>query len=184
MGWHDHRTGWRHLAIFRQYVRMGNCFHHYCHEDILVSVQKSVDFPVRAGPRDPVHPSITKDQISDLVDQFYEKIHADKRLGPIFENAIITSSDGNWQPHLEKMKRFWASVLLKTGEYKGQPVVVHNGLPDLQKNDFPLWLKLFATNVEEVMEKDAQTPVYESARRIAKSLYLSRFGSAGSALPF
>ena len=57
---------------------------------------------VRSGPRDPVHPSITKDQIGDLVDKFYEKIRDDERLGPIFENAISASSNSNWDPHLGK----------------------------------------------------------------------------------
>ena len=173
---------WRDFAFICKHVLLGRIIYNHRNEDFLVTISEKISF--RPGPRDPVHPSITKDQISDLVDQFYKKIHDDERLGPIFENAINTSSDGNWQPHLEKMKRFWASVLLKTGEYKGQPVVVHNGLPDLQENDFSLWLKLFASTIEDVMEKDAQIPVYESARRIAQSLYLSRFGSAGSALPF
>ena len=143
-----------------------------------------LDIPVRSGPRDPVHASITKNQISDLVDQFYDKIRLDTRLGPIFETAISTSSTGDWGPHLEKMKRFWASVLLKTGEYKGQPVVVHNDLPDLHESDFPLWLNLFSQTVEEIMEDGAKKPVYESARRIAQSLFLARFGKAGSPIPF
>ncbi len=175
-------TRWRNFAFLCKHVFLGRIIYNHCDENIPVTMSEKISF--RPSPRDPVHPSITKDQISDLVDQFYEKIRDDERLGPIFANAINASSEGNWDPHLEKMKRFWASVLLKTGEYKGQPVVVHNGLPDLQENDFSLWLKMFARTVEEVMEKDAQKPVYESARRIAQSLYLSRFGSAGSALPF
>lgn len=148
------------------------------------SPTNNIEFPARAGRRDPVHASITHEQISELVERFYDYVREDKRLGTIFDVRIAASSDGDWQPHLNKMKKFWASVLLKTGEYKGQPVVVHNGLPDLEEADFVIWLDLFAKTVTEIMEPDARSPVFEAARRIAQSLYLARFGSAGTSLPF
>ena len=69
----------------------------------------------------PAHPSITPGQISDLVERFYGRVRNDERLGPIFEARV----QGEWGPHLAKMKGFWRSVLLKTGEYKGRPVPVH-----------------------------------------------------------
>lgn len=142
------------------------------------------DLGVRAGSRAPVHATISKLQIDQMVERFYENIRADSRLGPIFDERIAQSSGGNWEPHLAKMKKFWASVLLKTGEYKGQPVVVHNRLSELREDDFTHWLKIFANTVEEIMEPDARELVFNAAQRIAQSLYLARFGSAGTIPPF
>ncbi len=142
------------------------------------------DLSVRAERRAPVHATITQPQIDKLVEHFYENIRADSRLGPIFDVRIAQSSNGDWAPHLAKMKKFWASVLLKTGEYKGQPVVVHNRLTELREDDFAHWLKIFAKTVEEIMEPEARELVFSAARRIAQSLYLARFGSAGTAPPF
>lgn len=146
------------------------------------TVNKS-ELSLRSGPRDPIHDSITKDQISNLVDQFYNKVRDNDRLGPLFQDRI-DENGGDWEPHLAKMKKFWASVLLKTGEYKGQPVVVHNGLSNLRETDFLLWLQLFHATLDEVMEPGARQPVFDNARRIAQSLYLARFGSAGTTPPF
>ncbi len=140
--------------------------------------------PVFTPRRDPVHRSITRRQIDELVENFYSKVRDNERLGGIFDVRIMALNNGDWEPHLEKMKKFWASVLLKTGEYKGQPVVVHNNLPDLQETDFAIWLDLFTSTVNEVMDADARPLVIESARRIAQSLYLARFGDADTVPPF
>ena len=42
--------------------------------------------------RTPAHPSITPEQISQLVDRFYQRARADDRLGPIFESRL----NGEW----------------------------------------------------------------------------------------
>jgi hemoglobin len=59
--------------------------------------------------------TVTEDSIADLVDTFYWQIRDDELLGPIFAGAIGTE----WGPHLDKMKRFWSSVLLASRTYKG-----------------------------------------------------------------
>ena len=60
---------------------------------------------------------ITEDAIHRLVDDFYDKIRADPELGPIFLRAI----PGDWSPHLATMRKFWSSVMLTSGRYKGRP---------------------------------------------------------------
>jgi len=120
--------------------------------------------------RQPAHPSISEEQISRLVDEFYAKIQTNERLGPIFTRHV----GDNWPPHLEKMKSFWRSVLLKTGEYKGKPVPVHSRLTDITTQDFELWLTLFRATVKDVFAADAQPIVIEASRRIASSLWLAR----------
>ncbi len=131
------------------------------------------DIPVRSSvKREPAHASITPGQISDLVDRFYERVQHDERLAPIFKKHV----PGEWAPHLEIMKGFWRSVLLKTGEYSGRPVPVHVKLGQLDTDDFRAWLRLFSATVDDVFETDARVIVVEAAERIATSLWLATNG--------
>ncbi len=133
------------------------------------------DKELRVAPhlrRLPAHPSITPGQISDLVERFYSRVRDDQRLGPIFEARV----QGEWGPHLAKMKGFWRSVLLKTGEYKGRPVPVHVRIGGLENEDYIAWLGLFRETVAEVFEADARPVVIEAAERIAASLWHATSG--------
>ncbi|MEM7751169.1 MAG: group III truncated hemoglobin [Pseudomonadota bacterium] len=123
--------------------------------------------------RKPAHPSITAEQISNLVDSFYGRVRSDSRLAPIFEQRV----SGNWPSHLAKMKQFWSSVLLRTGEYKGKPVPAHAKLKEVQTEDFVIWLNLFRATVAETFEPEAQPIVIEAAERIASSLWLAVSGN-------
>jgi len=120
----------------------------------------------------PAHPSITPGLISDLVELFYERNQLDEHLAPIFKKHV----PGDWGPHLEIMKGFWRSVLLKTGEYGGRPVPVHVRIGGLGETEFRAWLRLFRTTVDEVFEPDARPIVVEAAERIATSLWLATNG--------
>lgn len=128
----------------------------------------------------PLHPSITENQISYLVDRFYIDIAKDERLGPIF----LSRNKGEWGEHLAKMKLFWSSVLLKTGKYKGQPVVKHNAIQELKTSDFERWLVLFEKTANETFSGEAVPLVMEIAKRIANSLWLAKIGKIGDAPPF
>lgn len=79
-----------------------------------------------------------------LVDDFYGKVHKDELLSPIFNSAI---SD-KWPEHLDKMYRFWSSVLLYEKSYRGNPFMPHSVLP-IEKEHFDRWLKLFAETLED-----------------------------------
>ncbi|MBA5779024.1 group III truncated hemoglobin [Stappia sp. F7233] len=132
-----------------------------------------------AGARNAVHPSIDADGISRLVDTFYGRIREHPRLGPIFEAKL----EGNWTPHLQKMKLFWHSVLLKSGAYKGRPVPTHLALKSIVSSDYGEWLAVFRPVAHEVFEAEAAEAVIEVAERIAQSLWLATFGFAGSDVP-
>ena len=79
-----------------------------------------------------------------LVDSFYTKVREDKVLAPIF-NSVIKD---NWDKHLEKMYRFWQTVLLKEHTYFGSPFVPHAHLP-VSSTHFETWLKFFKEAVDE-----------------------------------
>jgi len=82
--------------------------------------------------------------IQFLVDQFYGKIKTDDLLGDIF-NGIIQDE---WPSHLDKMYRFWETVLLDKHTYKGSPFLPHAQLP-VEKKHFERWLSLFTETVDD-----------------------------------
>lgn len=84
------------------------------------------------------------EDIKKLVDAFYEKVRTNDLLSPVFNSAIKDS----WPQHLEKMYRFWQTVLLKEHTYFGSPFVPHSKLPVEQKH-FNQWLKLFFETIDE-----------------------------------
>lgn len=122
---------------------------------------------------------ITEDTIRRLVDAFYEKVRADDRLGPIFARAI----PGDWGPHLSTMRDFWSSVMLTSGRYKGQPVVVHRKVEGLELQLFERWLTLFDQTCGELFDDDIATAFSDKAHRIAESLKLAVFYRPDRAWP-
>lgn len=126
-----------------------------------------------ARPRRVMRTDITPAQISLLVDEFYTEVRRNKRLGPIFNSRL----DGHWPAHLNKLKAFWRSVLLTTGEYYGRPVLAHNGIAELESEDFALWLGLFDQTIERIFADAEGAQIKEKARRIARSLWFARFGT-------
>lgn len=142
--------------------------------------KETIEIIARAGvQRHVAHPDITPDGISQLVEEFYGAIQQHDRLKLLFNPRL----DGKWEPHLEKMKSFWRSVLLTTGEYYGRPVPVHNAIAELEEDDFALWINLFDETVDRVFDPFPRIIIKEKARRIAKSLWLARFGTPGSNPP-
>ncbi|MBS8261428.1 group III truncated hemoglobin [Roseibium polysiphoniae] len=132
-----------------------------------------------ASARTPVHPAITAEGIDQLVEVFYGKIQAHERLGPLFEARV----NGRWPEHLAKMKLFWQSVLLKTGDYKGKPVPVHVSQTAIRSDDYGEWLSLFRPVAKDVLGAEAGSAVVVSAERIAQSLWLAGFGTPGCDIP-
>lgn len=89
-----------------------------------------------------------KEDIKIFVDKFYEKIRADEKLGPVFALRI---PNGNWENHLEKMYRFWNTILFFQREYTGNPFQKHIGLP-VDNSYFEHWVALFHQTIDENFE--------------------------------
>jgi hemoglobin len=86
----------------------------------------------------------TLEDIQLLVNTFYSRIRENELLGPIF-NGIIAD---RWAEHLEKMYRFWQTVLLEVHTYTGSPFPPHAQLPVSQLH-FDTWLMLWHGTVDE-----------------------------------
>lgn len=84
------------------------------------------------------------DDVKLLVDKFYSKVRDDEMLKDIFNNVI----QDKWPEHLEKMYRFWQTVLLGDHTYQGSPFVPHANLP-VVKDHFNRWIKLFYETLDE-----------------------------------
>src|SRR5690348_17352853 len=98
-----------------------------------------------------------------LVDTFYTHIRKHPLLGPVFATRI---ADDNWQPHLEKMYRFWGTLLLYTQEYSGSPFDKHIGLM-IGSEHFKQWLTLFDSTVDSLFEGEIANTAKERAHNIA-----------------
>ena len=87
----------------------------------------------------------TLEDIKLLVDTFYSQVQIDDFLGPIFNEKI-----GNrWPEHLEKMYRFWQTILLEVHTYSGSPFPPHKQLP-VSKEHFDRWMELFTQTTDSL----------------------------------
>lgn len=93
------------------------------------------------------------DDVKLLVNCFYDKIRTNELLEPIFNERI----KDRWPEHLEKMYRFWQTVLLGEHTYYGSPFPPHAQLP-VGHEHFLKWMELFDSTVDELFtgEKAAE----------------------------
>ena len=118
---------------------------------------------------------VTEDSIAVLVDRFYARVRDDPALGPVFERVI----GDDWTAHLQTMRDFWSSVLLKSGRYGGNPLIAHKRLSGVTPELFDHWLALFAATLAELFEPETTADIRLRAERIAASLKLAMFYSPG-----
>lgn len=104
--------------------------------------------------------------ISLLVNSFYDKVFMDETLGYIFKNTPGFSFD----KHILVMISFWDTLLFGTLNYKGSPMIKHM---DLNKN-FPLksqhfdqWLTLWEATINENFEGNFASGAILKAKNVA-----------------
>ena len=89
------------------------------------------------------HDITSLSDIKLLVDTFYANIQHDDILGIIFNQNI----QDRWPIHLEKMYRFWQTILLDEYTYEGRPFPPHAHLP-IKEIHFDRWLNIFETTID------------------------------------
>lgn len=103
----------------------------------------------------------TLEDIKLLVDTFYSKVQKDEFIGPIFNEKI-----GNrWPEHLEKMYRFWQTILLEVHSYSGSPFPPHKQLP-VAKEHFDRWMEIFTKTTDSLFVG----PLADEAKLRAKNM--------------
>lgn len=87
------------------------------------------------------------EDIKLLVNTFYAKVQKDEFIGPLFNEKI-----GNrWPEHLEKMYRFWQTILLEEHTYNGAPFPPHAKMP-IDESHFIIWVSIFTKTVDDLFE--------------------------------
>lgn len=106
--------------------------------------------------------------ISRLVENFYDAIREDALLGPIFAERIA-----DWPHHLARMKDFWASIMLESGRYSGNPMRKHIAIAGLDEMHFARWQALWGETLDGLAPSLAVAERFrEAAWRIGESLLM------------
>lgn len=108
--------------------------------------------------------SFDETTIATLVDHFYEKVRRDPQVGPIFNAAVH-----DWDQHKQLLTSFWASVALRAGSYRGNPMAAHRPHP-IRAEHFDHWLALWSETCEEELDEAHAGQMLEYAQRIGRSL--------------
>lgn len=87
--------------------------------------------------------------ISTLVDTFYARVRADDVIGPVFNRVVA-----DWPEHLAKLKDFWSSVVLSAGRYKGNPMMAHMPIPEMDPEHLDRWLSLWEKTLNELYDPE------------------------------
>lgn len=114
------------------------------------------------------HDITTLDDIKLLVDTFYGNIRENELLGPIF-NRIL---DNRWPAHLEKMYRFWQTVLLQEYSYHGAPFPPHANMP-IEQQHFETWIGIWRSTIDNLFAGDKADEAKWRGNKMA-TLFLSK----------
>lgn len=99
-------------------------------------------------------------QLAGLVDRFYDKVRIDPLLGPVFGMVVE-----DWDAHKVLMTSFWATVALRTGHYRGNPLAKHQPLP-INASHFARWLELWRESAHETLDAESAALMIGYADRI------------------
>jgi len=123
----------------------------------------------------------TREDIFLLVSTFYEKVRADKTLGPFFNETIK-----DWEAHLNHLTTFWETSLFMTRKlekkYRGNPLEAHVRV-DKQFNHtidnlhFGLWLNLWYQTLDELFEGEIADNAKRRARKMGTFMYMNIFAA-------
>ena len=118
-----------------------------------------------SGPKPPVS-ELNDESIATLVDRFYGRVREDGLLGPVF-NGII---EDNWPEHLAKLTDFWCSVLLAAERYKGNPMMAHVAIPQMDQTHFDRWIESWRLTTQEVFVRQISDDLVRRAQFMGERL--------------
>ncbi|WP_158750475.1 group III truncated hemoglobin [Acidobacterium sp. S8] len=109
---------------------------------------------------------VNEESISLLIDRFYTRVRKDELLGPIFADAV----GDEWGPHLQTMRNFWSSLMLTSGRYKGNPMMVHLMLPRLGLQHFDRWLAIWKQTTSGLFPTETANLFVRKAESMAERI--------------
>ena len=113
--------------------------------------------------------TITKENIHKVVLEFYVSILFDDNVvSEVFKERLgedVTTV--HWQEHFHILTNFWAMMILKDDQYKGNPTKRHMEF-GLTKEMFPIWLEMFFEVVDSRYEEHLAQIFKTKANIVAK----------------
>ncbi len=113
-----------------------------------------------------------REDIDDLMREFYAKAVADEVIGYIFTDVAKL----DLEHHLPIIGDFWEELLFQTGSYSKHgrnPLQIHGELNEkepLRQAHFVRWLKLFTATVDEMFEGERADFLKQRAQAIANQM--------------
>jgi hemoglobin len=101
-----------------------------------------------------------------LIDRFYERVVQDPMIGFIFTETFKV----NWAKHLPVMYSFWENTLFFTGNYAGNPMMIHRRIHErvhLVPEQFDRWVTLFCATADHLFEGEKTELAKQRAQSIA-----------------
>jgi hemoglobin len=114
----------------------------------------------------PITSSLNEQSIASLVNRFYTKVREDSLLGPVFNGAI----GDHWPEHLATLTDFWTSVLLASGRYKGNPMMTHLAIPQMDQQHFNRWIELWRETTADVFGPELSRALVAKALTMGERL--------------
>jgi hemoglobin len=111
-------------------------------------------------------PGLDRAALAQLVDGFYEKVRVDPLIGPVF-NAVVA----DWPAHKALLTEFWASVALRAGTYRGNPLAMHKPHP-IRAEHFDRWLGLWQETTQDLLDAESAALMQGYAGRIGTGMQL------------
>ena len=114
-----------------------------------------------------------REDVSKLVNAFYDKIRKDEFLGPIFEMHL----EGRWPAHLEKLTDFWETNLFGIPKFRGNPQSAHaivdrNLDYEVSQSHFSHWVEMWHETIDEMFEGMLADRAKMAAERMAQGLFM------------
>lgn len=110
--------------------------------------------------------SLNQESIASLVDRFYARVRHDHLLGPVFNDAI----GDHWAEHLATLTDFWTSILLASGRYKGNPMMTHLAVQQMDKQHFSRWIELWRETTAEIFGPQISAALVAKAQTMGERL--------------
>lgn len=113
----------------------------------------------------------SRNEISELVHAFYDKVRADPVISHFFNEVIE-----DWDEHLEKLTDFWETNLLFIKKYKGNPMREHLAVdaqfePGINFEHFNRWLELWKTTIDDLFTGETAEVAKARAANIATIIF-------------
>lgn len=119
------------------------------------------------------------EDIQLLVDDFYGRVREHDMLKDIFNDVL----QDRWPHHIEKMYKFWQTILLGEHTYQGTPFLPHAQLP-VEEEHFDEWIITFNKTVDDHFQGTrAEKAKWQGARMAQMFLSKIRYYRNNSSIP-